>query len=264
MRTVLLSLVFIGCSTPDLIDSNVYIKGGVNVDPSDFVYKHTVAVGDQNRAYCSGTVIRQDLVLTAAHCLTDDVSAPFTSTDNMRIYYDSGKKAKVKVQAWHSKYDPEATVQTGMTPPPNDLALVKLVEDLPYPMLPAALADRPISAGVKATLAGYGTVDNRFGMDGKTLRKVDVKVTNVDTEKKRIDTNNPYANNRTGACAGDSGGSIFIGSKLYGALSIGTTLRGGGCGGWNSYTNIYEYIDKIAIWVSEIDAADNEFILLSE
>jgi secreted trypsin-like serine protease len=262
MRIVLSALLLTACGVPDQVDSQLYIKGGVSVKPTDFVYNHTVAVGDITRPYCSGTLIRHDIVLTAAHCVTDDAKVPFTATESMRVYFDNGKTAEVEVQAWHEGYSPDDTVASGMTPPPNDLAILKLKQDLPAPMTPAVLADQPVLAGKKAILAGYGTLDNRTGMNSRSLRMVDVEVTNVDTSKKRIDTNNPYINNKKGACAGDSGGSIFIDGKLYGALSIGTTIRGGGCGGWNSYTNIFEYIDLVDVWIGTVDAAESGFVTL--
>ena len=73
-RIALLGLLAVGCGPVAAVDSEVAIKGGSNVAATDSIYTHTVAVGDVSRPYCSGTVIAPDLVLTAAHCVTDDAS----------------------------------------------------------------------------------------------------------------------------------------------------------------------------------------------
>ena len=101
------------------------------------VQRYIVAV-DSTKGRCTGVVIAQDMVLTAAHCVED--------AQNLRVGGGSGGEyqtyapfGRSPVAVTHPRYDPK---QVG-TP---DLAVLKLPKPLPYRFMPAFIEARaPLS-----------------------------------------------------------------------------------------------------------------------
>jgi len=185
------------------------IIGGSDVPPQDPVAQSTVLIiGKIARATftCSGTIIGNDLVLTAGHCLGGPGYASLTvyfSTDRD----GSGPAIAVKQQERPDSYN---TDHDGK--PWDDIALLKLAEPIPagYHPVPTLADAQWIQNGAQLLLAGYGMnvpVAPEDG-DGGTghLRKVEQKILQADYTKSEmlVDIH------EKGSCFGDSGGPAYI------------------------------------------------------
>jgi hypothetical protein len=113
----LLGALFLNCAPANAL------RGADLADQT--VHRYTVVV-DSTKGRCSGVVLAQDVVLTAAHCVED--------ADNLWIGGDRGwgdptnppvRLSPVAETVKHPRYDPKH----GGTP---DLAILKLAKPLPY------------------------------------------------------------------------------------------------------------------------------------
>lgn len=196
------------------------IVGGTEVTSNDPIAKSTVLiVGKINRAsfICTGSILTQDLVLTAGHCLGQggwaELTVYFRTTAN-----GEGPSAKVIRQV--------RIHDTLLTTPmdQDDLAILKLQSNIPQGFLPIEFLQDPslLKDGTKVTLAGYGKTnpdpDQLNGLG--TLRKVEQTVLQAQYGQKEILVN---IRDR-GSCNGDSGGPAFIQNDGQ-LLLLGVTSR---------------------------------------
>lgn len=191
------------------------IIGGVPVGASDPVVTSTVALYD-GQFLCTGSLIAQDLVVTAAHCIDD--------TSTMQVLFrlkvkGTGPAARVLGAVVHPRYFPSAEGKDQ-----NDIAVVRFAGKLPRGYAPARLlpASIPLQNGQTVTLAGYGITTAIPQSGSGTLRKVDVKI--KDARFARTEVLLDQTSGR-GACHGDSGGPAF--ARARGKLYLwGVTNRG--------------------------------------
>ncbi len=180
---------------------------------------------------CSGTLIHPEVVLYAAHCPSAS-SVRFGVTGNDR-----------SVGTDYCRGAPEYP-QKGF-----DYKFCKLsspVTDVPIApiLLGCERAQLPVEAPVVAV--GYGRSSNAGGGFG-TKRWVDAVVAGFLDRGKLVGLF--YADNNTGTCSGDSGGSSYVrlADGTWRAWGIHVTHVGGGCGGssqdvpmWNTVAFIEE------------------------
>ena len=130
MRRVLAVLVALLIAPPALA-----ITGGAP-PAALWAARPIVMVVDQNGDLCTGTALRRDLVLTAAHC----VMRPLRYTVKE---YQTGQTVPVRAIARHPHFNPEAYTESRAT---ADLALIKLDVPLPDVVVPAGLAAPPAAS----------------------------------------------------------------------------------------------------------------------
>ncbi|PZQ96672.1 MAG: trypsin [Cereibacter sphaeroides] len=107
-----------------------------------------VDIGD--KAFCTGTLIATDLVLTAAHCVYDGSTGQPEDVSTMRFragLSDGVSIAEVAVAraVAHPGYDPQE--QTGKNSIGHDLALLQLAEPIPAAVASPFVVQSPGSAG---------------------------------------------------------------------------------------------------------------------
>jgi secreted trypsin-like serine protease len=206
---------------------------------------------------CSGSIISQDMVVSAAHCVAEDISYPTDPSKIVVIFattlpmsgpkqIDSSSPSIHKISGY--KYDPQWTgTQTSLNgPDAHDLSVIKFEGGLPAGYKPATLLDSrtQLVQGEKVTIAGYGITSSKdqTGASAGTLRTVQLVLGGAygKTEEQVKDTRTK------GSCNGDSGGPAFV--TVNGQLYLwGATSRGAqSCATETIYTDIRNFSDFIS------------------
>lgn len=151
--------------------------------------------------FCSGVVVAQDIVLTAAHCL----AAPA----DMRVHFrdESGQPVLMDIVAGaaHPLYraDAQKTRQRSI-----DLALLRTALPLPSHFRGVTLDDgAAISVGSRFRVAGFGVTQEGAAASAGVLH-VGLLEARAPLSSILLWADDP-AHAGTGACTGDSGGPIF-------------------------------------------------------
>lgn len=281
LTSIFLSIV--SCAGQNETDSSkVQIIGGSEVLNNDsFVFKSTVALTQAygGSSFCTGTVIADKIVVTAAHCLEDldprakisvrfgnpavlqDQSIVMRSVEkiiphpNFKLDELEGKYVK-----YNGKVVPQHLVDA-----PNDIAILKLKSSIPsWAMaMPIQDADYVLKKDEEVVLAGfgadevtwskvwtpYGKQDIPEGSGGNILREVESKVYLVNGLASEL----YFANKNKVSCWGDSGGPAFY-KNIDGAIElIGATSRAMKHGEYCEESVIYTDVRKFKSWIdSEI------------
>lgn len=182
----------------------------------------TSATGVYVGPFCSGTLIADDVVLTAAHCLNvGNRKVRTMPPSGLMIYigispveaYNAGTLTfgdflAVSETKIHPNYNSTKLL--------NDIALVRLAQPVtdvtPLPALPASLGFGESDVGATINFAGYGQDENgeygvRLQVD-HVLGSLGCTVNGCPTPGDP-DTQISYTN-EIGPCFGDSGGPAFI------------------------------------------------------
>jgi hypothetical protein len=169
-----------------------------------------------NDVQCTGTLVRPDAVLTAAHCVSGLVAPIYAVTYN-------GNKGSppILLRAYSSDSHPDGgpnyegcnLLDGGKCVisderPWDDVALIVLKEVAPdsacAPILPQNRFEEFLGTGTYVRIAGFGV--NRIEEPG-ALYAADVPIMLRTTSEVEVGEDKPDA---SGACFGDSGGPIYV------------------------------------------------------
>ncbi len=179
---------------------SVAIVGGAPV-ADQTIARHVVMIIGSDNGFCSGVVIAQDLILTAAQCIHPGA--------NYRLLgFDRVAPQSVAKTALHPDWDPTAVSRRRVT---GDVALVKLNAPLPPAYAPVALTGLPVSAGSQVIAAGYGQAIAGDNKSAAAVRAAPLVVTGNpgSFQIRLVDPSTRGDTDGLGACNGDSGGPVF-------------------------------------------------------
>jgi Trypsin len=151
--------------------------------------------------FCSASVIARDIVLTAAHCITDlsDTRVFFRDSQGEVVPFD------VASIAIHPNFQPNIGRQHLIS---IDLALVRLVTPLPPSFKPVRLSDiGVVRIGELLRIVGFGRANERTSGTSGVLRE-GVVVTNGPKSPALVWLKDPN-DTGLGGCTGDSGAPVF-------------------------------------------------------
>ncbi|MFE1600051.1 S1 family peptidase [Methylobacterium sp. ID0610] len=228
------------------------VLGEISRDPNG-LRSSVVRIESTSGEMCSGSLIGQDLVLTAAHCVMHKAGYWVVVTDrNFRQ-----RRLRAVAAAMHPDF------VAGTTPedqPGTDLAILKLSERLGPDFQPLSTrGGGGISAGDGVAIAGYGVVAENRRSTARVLRQArlvslgELQVANTVTVV--ADRRSLAETAGAGACLGDSGGPILKGGpggyQLVGVVSWSSGAAQQGrvrtaCGGFTAVTPIAGHTDWIA------------------
>jgi trypsin len=229
------------------------IVGGVEAGPNEFPF----IVSLQTNLYglghfCGGTLIKQNWVLTAAHCI--DPQAPLD-----RIYVgmtSQSQKGQAEVftpvkQIRHPSYSEDTQDW--------DYALIELSGDSKFKPaeLNTAVLNIPAQSSsneIMATVAGWGvTSENAYNIPDQLL-KVDVPLVDAAECKKAYSNATDrmicagYAQGGKDSCQGDSGGPLMIKNSNGDYILAGVVSFGEGCARPNKY-GVYSNVKEALSWI---------------
>jgi len=226
------------------------IVGGNPTSPDE--YPHQVSLQDRSGFhFCGGSLIGDNWVLTAAHCITRPASSLQVEVGMYRMS-QGGEVFRVAETIVHPNYNASTNR--------NDLALVRLAGSAAnYTSVPLVDADAEggiASPGTLATVSGWGTLSSG-GSSPDVLMSVDVPIVSnnqCDSAYSGVNiTSDMLCAGYLGtggrdSCQGDSGGPLVVDSGNGNAL-VGVVSWGYSCASPN-YPGVYARVSQFESWIS--------------
>lgn len=210
---------------------------------------------------CGGSVVKQQYILTAAHCVTNDDGSRVAASQikaymgmHDKRYLPATVQSRTGSQLFvHGSYNPDVSED-------YDIAVVKLNAPVTINTyvktirLAKANETNLFAAGNDVTVSGWGTT-SYGGSTSNFLRKTTVDIVSRAT----CNRSNSYAGEITSrmlcaaragkdSCQGDSGGPLFLrNSGIY--KQVGVVSFGVGCAN-PSYPGVYAHVGVLRNWVA--------------
>ncbi len=232
------------------------IIGGDEVVAGKYKFMVNLIYKDQDLwqgHFCGGSLIRDDLILTAAHCVDGEIAEDIevsAGRTNLSKDIEGGQRRYVSKIIIHQDYSYRTT--------DNDIALVYLEE--PFELndnVQLISFDSSNYQLDKLTVIGWGNTSTYQYNYPKNLMEVDVNFIANDTCNSRFWMNGAVTDNMFCAgfdkggkdsCQGDSGGPIFLTTETGDYVQAGIVSWGEGCARRRRpgiYTKLSNYNDWI-------------------
>lgn len=231
------------------------IVGGDAADIHDYPWQVSLQTLHGNH-FCGGTIIHEEWILTASHCLDFPdltpgllrIRAGFTSHSS-----SEGTIHSVEKFIMHPQYNP-ATVA-------NDIALIRLAQPIALngqtrkkiPLVSYFDAQAGLTnAGVKARVSGWGVTSFESNSTTNVLRAVEVPIVEGSAGYGNIITPDMMLAGEPGkdACQGDSGGPLVVPDGMGGYKLAGVVSFGNQCG-LENFPGVYARVSHFEEWIKQ-------------
>ncbi|XP_063876161.1 trypsin-1-like [Scylla paramamosain] len=236
----------------------IRIVGGVETEKNEYPWQVALVSRNGNRPFCGGSIISDQWILTAAHC----VNSATPSGDEVIIgehdwteaaETSTTKRLRISRAIRHPNYS-SSTLN-------NDLALLQLAERIVFPsnnkVAPVCLPEPDnLYEDVDAIVTGWGTLSSG-GSQPKKLQEVTVPTMTNDQCKatgyaaSEISDNMICAGVSEGgkdSCQGDSGGPMVTLAESGKMKQIGVVSWGYGCASAR-FPGVYTRVGNYVSWI---------------
>ncbi|XP_017772800.1 PREDICTED: chymotrypsin-1-like [Nicrophorus vespilloides] len=219
------------------------IVGGNKAPDGSFPYQISLR-GLFDSHSCGGSIINENWILTAAHCVEGSLAATLTVVVGSNKLNSGGVKYKISKAIYHENYDGYLIK--------NDVAVLKLAKPLEFnsDVQPIPLADSDIGGDADCVLSGWGTTSYP-GNVPNDLQYINLKTLTVEDCQQRQAPNEVFdsqvctlTQKGEGACHGDSGGPLVSGGKQIGIVSWGRP-----CG--IGYPDVFTRVSSFREWINK-------------
>ncbi|MFS4458583.1 S1 family peptidase [Bdellovibrio sp. HCB2-146] len=229
--------------------ANDGIIGGKELFPQDEVSPYVVMTyNPDGNKICTGTLIRENVILTAAHCLSE-------KPDGLKIIFGVAPMTSKYVSRKSVSFIPHPSFRA---PHAHDIALIIFAGGLPPGFKPVEIAPEkfPLKEGYKFTAVGYGRTLGRTPSSPQDkqgmarLRSTHLAVTALSDDGRYFLIKQ---SSDAGVCSGDSGGPALMRYRnvnyIVGVLSAvvwsGQIKDGDTCADRARYMRVSGYADWI-------------------
>lgn len=220
------------------------VFGGAEVKPADPIYSSAVGIYNvKTESTCSGVLLSDRLILTAAHCLTEDRA-------NLRLFFGADiANAPVRRVAEGIRHPEYRDDSTGVHR--HDLAIIKIKGLAPEGFVPAKFLENidALEELAPTWVAGYGTMDIKLDIGMRVLRKTILPIRELHFSQSEISL---IQTPDFGVCVGDSGGPsyIFVGDQAYvwGIAHKVYSYGGNVC----TFGSVYTRVDYYRDWIEKV------------
>ncbi|KAK4873159.1 hypothetical protein RN001_015188 [Aquatica leii] len=219
------------------------IVGGITASKGQFPYQISLRYNGEHN--CGGSILNQNTVLTAAHCVDQFPSEYSSIVAGSNKLDEGGELRNIARYIIHEKWNPSKAT--------DDIALIKLAEPLEFTtyIQPITAEDTFTPANVKCVLSGWG-ITSYPGDIPNELQYMNGVVANLNVCK-LIFSQGSYpvldsnicanAGNGIGACKGDSGGPLVSNNKQIGIASwVVLCARG--------YPDVFTRVSYYSDWIN--------------
>ncbi|XP_055637867.1 transmembrane protease serine 9-like [Toxorhynchites rutilus septentrionalis] len=248
---------FGGCGMKNGNPDSERIVGGHNADPNEWPW--IVALFNNGRQFCGGSLIDDIHILTAAHCV-----AHMSSWDVARLSAKLGDhnirtntevqhvERRIKRLVRHRGFDSRTLY--------NDVAVLTMDKPVPFSKsvrpvcLPEGSSRTP--AGMTATVIGWGSLREN-GPQPSILQEVNLPIwSNNDCSSKYgaaapggiIESMLCAGQAAKDSCSGDSGGPLMVNNGRW--TQVGIVSWGIGCGK-GQYPGVYSRVTSFMPWITK-------------
>lgn len=242
------------------VSESTRIVGGTESTPHTRPYQASVQSSNGSH-FCGGSIVGQDLILTAAHCMegvNGDSPDMQVRVGAHSLTDGSGEAIKV-AKAYTNQEYPNLS---------KDVAILKLEKAISDPnakviqLADQAFVDANISAGTDLVVSGWGTL-SYGGQAPEKLMEVTVPfVTNEVCNSSeayggQVQDTEMCAGFKEGgkdSCQGDSGGPLVF-QRNGEFVQVGVVSWGDGCAAENKY-GVYGDVAKLRTWIDSAMAGN--------
>lgn len=257
--SVFLSLALVACSpswksddqaTEIPTEENGKLYGGDPVTAEDEIASSVVAIVSDSANLCSGVLIRQDAVLTAAHCLPSSLQ----KVAQIKVMFGTMLSKKTVIRkARYFVVHPKAKAMGRFGW--NDLAIIFLKDPAPANAKMTVFAKSPVRLDADQAVEAFGFGINRVSpkvedrdKGAGVLRRIQLHVLDPNFSKTEFTLNQGLLDG--GVCQGDSGGPVFRDNGNDRLELIGIISRASGVFGYSCVIDsVITKVDMYDLWI---------------